>query len=302
VDLAAVEQWIGTYVEPVGSLEVAHKRPWATVLRVPLADGTAWMKACGPVQFFEPRLTAALSARWPDRVAEVLGYEEQRGWLLLTDAGTPIGAWGNPPEAWLAALPAYAELQRGEAAHAGDHLRHGVPDLRLASLPARYEQLVTRDLPLAAEEVARLRRFTTRFADLCDELAEHRIPDTIQHDDLHMANLYVRNERTERPRVLDWGDASISHPFASLVVTLRFLEEVTGLTPGDPWFTRLRDAYLERWGSGLTGAFELALRVGTLAHIVAWARQRDYLTDQQRVRFHQGYPIVLRRAVAQAHD
>jgi hypothetical protein len=78
VDLAAVEQWIGTYVEPVGSLEVAHKRPWATVLRVPLADETAWMKACGPVQFFEPRLTAALSARWPDQVAEVLGYEEAR--------------------------------------------------------------------------------------------------------------------------------------------------------------------------------------------------------------------------------
>ena len=297
-----MEQWIGTYVEPVGSLEVAHERPWATVLRVPLADGTAWMKACGPVQFFEPRLTAALFARWPDRVAEVLGYGEQRGWLLLTHAGTPIGARGNPPEAWLAALPAYAELQRGEAAHAGDHLRHGVSDLRLASLPARYEQLVTRDLPLAAEEMTRLRRFTTRFADLCDELAEHRIPDTIQHDDLHMANLYVRNERNERPRVLDWGDASISHPFASLVVTFRFLEEVTGLPPGDPWFTRLRDAYLERWGSGLTGAFDLALRVGTFAHIVAWARQRDYLTDQQRVRFHQGYPIVLRRAVAQALD
>ena len=50
------------------------------------------------------------------------------------------------------------------------------------------------------------------------------------------------------------------------------------------------------------GRLEPALRVGTLAHIVAWARQRDYLTDQQRVRFHQGYPIVLRRAVAQAHD
>ena len=49
-----------------------------------------------------------------------------------------------------------------------------------------------------------------------------------------MANLYVRNERNERPRVLDWGDASISHPFASLVVTFRFLEEVTGLPPGDP--------------------------------------------------------------------
>lgn len=47
---------------------------------------------------------------------------------------------GNPPQSWLAALPRYAELQRGEAARAGEHLRHGVPDLRLRqrrALPAR---------------------------------------------------------------------------------------------------------------------------------------------------------------------
>jgi hypothetical protein len=42
--------------------------------------------------------------------------------------------------------------------------------------------------------------------------------------------------------VLDWGDSSISHPFVSLVVTFRFLEEVNELPPGDPWFARLRDA------------------------------------------------------------
>ena len=35
----------------------------------------------------------------------------------------------------------------------------------------------------------------------------------------------------------------------------RFLEQVNGLPPSDPWFTRLRDAYLEPWGSGLTDTF-----------------------------------------------
>lgn len=78
--------------------------------RAPLADGVAWFKACGPVQAFEPRLTGALFARWPDRVAEVLGHDQERAWLLLADAGTPIGVVGNPPQAWLVALPRYAEL------------------------------------------------------------------------------------------------------------------------------------------------------------------------------------------------
>jgi hypothetical protein len=72
VDRAA-EAWIRAHVNPAGAIETAHQRPWATVLRVPLADGVAWFKACRPVQAFEP---------------------------------------------WLAALPLYAELQRGEAAHA----------------------------------------------------------------------------------------------------------------------------------------------------------------------------------------
>src|SRR5438105_3153535 len=151
VDRAAVEDWIRAHVEPVGAIATAHERPWATVLRVPLADGVAWFKACAPVQAFEPRLTAELYARWPDRVAELLGHDEVRAWLLLVDAGTPIGAFGNVPEAWLVALPLYAELQRGEAAHAHEHLAHDVPDLRVATLPSRYERLLERDLPLELE-------------------------------------------------------------------------------------------------------------------------------------------------------
>src|SRR5262249_9510847 len=222
------------------------------------------------------RLTAELFARWPDRVTEVLGYDVERAWLLLADAGTPIRAFGNPPETWLAALPLYAELQRAEAAHAREHLTHQVPDLRVATLPARYEDLLQRNLPLERDEIGRLQRFTPRFAEWCAELAAHGVPETVQHDDLHMENVY---RRCERLRLVDWGDASIAHPFASLVVTFRFLEERNKLPPADPWFARLRDAYLEPWGRRLAGAFTLAMRVGAFAHACAWGRQRDYLPE-----------------------
>jgi Phosphotransferase enzyme family len=299
VDRAAAEDWIRAHVEPVGAIETEHERPWATVLRVPVAEGVAWFKACAPVQAFEPRLTAQLFARWPGRIAEVLGHDEERAWLLLADAGTPIGAFGNPPEVWLVALPLYAELQRGEAAHTHEHLRHHVPDLKVATLPARYEDLLRRDLPLERDEIRRLRAFATRFAELCGELAAHGVPETVQHDDLHMANVYAQDERL---RLLDWGDASISHPFASLVVTFRFLEEVTKLPRGDPWFARLRDAYLEPWGAGLAGAFALAIRVGAFAHTFAWARQRDHLPDDARPAFDKAFAVVLRRAVAQTSE
>ena len=243
---------------------------------MPLADGVVWFKACAPVQAFEPRLTAELFCRWPDRVPEVLGRDDTRAWLLLADAGTPMRVLGNPPELWLRVLPLYAELQRGEAPHIRDHLAHGVPDLRVATWPARYDDLLNCDLPLDTHEVHRLREFGPRFSELCGELAARQVPETIQHDDLHMANVFREGERL---RVLDWGDSSISHPFASLVVTFRFLEEFNQLPTGDPWFSRLRDAYLEPWGRGLTDAFALAMITGGFAHTFAWRRQRDYLPE-----------------------
>jgi Phosphotransferase enzyme family len=299
LDRAAAEHWIRAHVDPVGPIESAHERPWATVLRVPLADSIAWLKVCAPLQAFEPRLTGELFARWPDRVAEVLAQDGERGWLLLADAGTPMRALGNPPEAWLCALPLYAELQRGEAAHAHDHLAHGVPDLRVSTWSARFDDLLKRDLALDRDEIRRLKEFAPRFSELCGQLAAYNVPETIQHDDLHMANVYKKGQRL---RLLDWGDASISHPFASLVVTFRFLEEINKLPPGDSWFPRLRDAYLEPWGASLTDAFALAIRIGRFAHTFGWIRQRDALPEEARPEFDKGFSIVLRRAIAQIRD
>jgi hypothetical protein len=76
---------------------------------------------------------------------------------------------------------------------------------------------------------------------------------------------------------------------------------VNKLPPGDPWFARLRDAYLEPWGRGLATAFDLAIRVGTFAHAIAWTRQRDALPEA-RADFDSEFQVVLRRAVARTLD
>lgn len=288
------EDWVRAHVDPVGAIKTTHDRPWARVAQVPTNAGTVWFKACAPVQDFEPRLTADLFARRPDLVTEVLAHDDERGWLLLGDAGTQVATLGNPPQCWLAALPAYAELQRAEAPYAAEHVRNGVPDLRLATLPERYEQLVSDRLPVTADEQGRMRRLVGPFAELCADLSSRGIPESIQHDDLHMNNLFVRDEGF---RVIDWGDSSVSHPFASLVVTFRFLEELNGISPDDPWFGRLRDAYLEPWGPGLRDTFTLALRVGAVAHAVAGLRQRAALPTEARPDYDEEFAVVLRRAL-----
>jgi Phosphotransferase enzyme family len=299
LDVIAAEEWIRKHVEPIGAIETTHDRPWATVMRVPVAGGVTWFKACAPVQAFEPRLTADLYGRWPDRVTEVLAVDEGRRWMLLGDAGIAVGERGNPPEAWLEALPLYAELQKGETAYALDHIGHGVPDLRMAVLPDGYQRLLASELPLAKDDVKRLRDYAPRFSALCAALADLGIKESVQHDDLHMGNLYSDGGTL---RFVDWGDSSIAHPFFSLVVTFRFLEEVNHLTPDDPWFRRLRDAYLEPWGRGLEENFEIAIRAGWFALAIARIRQRDALPAEARPNFNKEFAIILRRAVAQIRD
>jgi hypothetical protein len=283
--------WVHEVYDASATIELVRERPWASVAKVASSAGDAWLKLCRPVQAFEPRMTAALFERWPDRVVRVLAHDAERDWLLTADAGSSLGDLGNPPERWLEILPRYAELQRGEAPQVRDHLLGGVPDRRVAGLPALFDALLAADLPLDDGEHEQLRAFRPRFAALCRSLDEAGPADTVQHDDLHLNSVYFDGAQL---RVLDWGDACIGHPFSSLVATFRFLEDVNGLRPGDPWFTRLRDAYLEPWGPGLASTFELAFRVGAVAHAIGWLRQREAMPPDARRAFNEVYAALLR--------
>jgi hypothetical protein len=259
------EAWIRTHVQPTDEIELVRARPWGTVVRVPVAGGVAWFKACSPVQEFEPRLTATLSSRWPDRLPSVLAHNEERAWLLLGDAGEQLGIGGDPAP-WLGLLPRYAELQRDEATHTEEHLAGGVPDRRLVKFPALYQTMLARASSLSGPELARLRAFTQRFGEVCAELAARGIPETIQHDDLHGHNVFRCDEEL---RILDWGDSCISHPFFSLAVTLDGViawgvDDIERSEPTEPF----RDAYLEPFGAyesgDLVALAQTARRLGWL--------------------------------------
>jgi hypothetical protein len=87
-----------------------------------------------------------------------------------------------------------------------------------------------------------------------------------------------------------------------LLVTFRFLEEFNHLAPNDAWFRRLRDAYLEPWGSGLQETFEVAIRAAWFALAIARIRQRDALPPEARPNFNKEFAIILRRALAETRD
>jgi hypothetical protein len=263
------------------------------VLSLPTTTKLAYLKACRPVQAFEPAVTAALAGRWPGVVADVLAIDTVRSWMLTADAGDPLVDLGNPPELWLEILPRYAELQRGEASHVGEHLASGLPDLRLESLPDQFDGLLAKPLPLDEGEADAARALRPRLEALVDELEAARIPHSMEHADLHNRSVFARRGEL---RVLDWGDSSVGHPFFSLVVTFDYLRD-TGLSPGDPWFDRLRDAYLEPWGAGLRQPFDLAQRLGRVARAIGWGRHHEAMGTGAFPGFDHEFPRVLRTAI-----
>jgi hypothetical protein len=148
-----IETWLCAHVEPTEGLELVHERAWADVWRVPISGGVVWLKACAPVQAFEPRLTAVLADRWPPLLPDVLAHDEERAWLLLGDAGTRLGV-GSGAEPWLSVLPGYAELQRDEVTHTAEYLSGGVPDRRIATFPALYEAMLGHEITRGSAQLA----------------------------------------------------------------------------------------------------------------------------------------------------
>jgi hypothetical protein len=277
--LAEAHEWIQEQLarlgaRAVGTIDQQHVRPWSTVMRVPTEQGDVYFKANAAALRHEAALIALLSARRPDCVPPPLAVDVERGWLLMTDAGArlrEIVERERDLTCWLEILPLYAGLQIDLAGQVDELVAVGVPDLRLPTLPSKYEQLLESLVELPSHDRRRLEGNVSRVRELCEELAVYGVPETIQHDDFHDGQIFVREGRY---LLLDWGDCCISHPFFTLSVTLEGnlawgLDDVEGSVDVGPF----RDAYLDpfmRIGESinLEAASETAMRLGWVCRAV----------------------------------
>ncbi len=255
-------------VSRTGRIEQPHVYVWSTVMRVPTDVGDVWFKANMASLRHEAVIAEIVSTRCPDIVPPLLALDPQTGWMLMADAGEPLREV-VPREAsldrWLDVLARYASVQLELIDDVDDLLASGAPDLRLAGLPEQYERLVQQ-----VDVEPRFRAAVPYVAELAERLATFGIPETIQHDDLHDGQVFIRDGSH---LIMDWGDACVSHPFFTLSVTLEGMiawgledeENSVDVTP-------FRDAYLapfaSRYAGDLSAAVETALRLGWVCRAV----------------------------------
>src|SRR2546428_5995361 len=123
------------------------------------------------------------------------------------------------------------------------------------------------------------------------------VPDTIQHDDLHDGQVFVRDGHY---RILDWGDACVSHPFYSLSVILRSIAYTFKLKHDAPELARVRDTYLEPFTRVATrkqirAAYPIAMRLGWISRALSWALVVENLPPAQKRKERGTVPRSLRQ-------
>jgi hypothetical protein len=277
--LDRVASWVAIALErvdiqPRGKLKLVRTRPWAAIARITTTAGDLWFKEPAPSLAFEPALTAAVSRRCPDFTAEVLAAEGT--WLLTRDAGRQLRAVikdGDPAPSWDELLPRYAELQTAFLNDEEKLISLGTPDKRPRALAAAYPALVERVGGLDGSRVEELHALGPALDSLVESGAGP-LPVTLIHEEFHEGSVFVREARA---RLLDWGEAALSHPFAGIVNTFRDIAFRRRLRPNGREMLRLRAVYLEPWSAfaspgELNELFDRGYVLGALCRALTWDR------------------------------
>jgi hypothetical protein len=265
-----------------GAVEQPHVTDWSTVMRVPTDGGTVWFKANEAAMTHEAAVLELVSSRSAGRVPPPLARDSGTGWMLLEDAGPRLRDV-IPEERslarWLDVLEAYARVQLACEDDVDALLALGLPDRRLHTLPAAYDELLA-----GLEDADPRLPGPERIEDLCRDLAAFGIPETVQHDDLHDGQVFLG---TGTHQVLDWGDACVSHPFFTLAVTIEGViswgvDDEEGSEDLEPHLAAYLGPYGERYDGDLREAARLAMRLGWVCRAVNGDLSQD--PDRTHVR------------------
>jgi hypothetical protein len=244
-----------------------------------------------------------LSNLFPEYLPGLLAVRNDWNGWLMNDAGLPIEE-SDPLETETADMigARLAEMQQASVPHVNALLNHGfidqrIPALRNAMLSmAPYLEdavLSQRSAAAPAIGIGRVKEIVEIFENVCYDLEEAGIPDTVVHNDLNSGNILIDGRSCV---FTDWALAAVGNPLVALDQLQQYLPLNKRLASWGPRVTR---SYCEQWRSTMAAAeIDVGLRSIRLVSIATHLASRRHWF-MSRYRYKPGMDSYIRSLLRQ---
>jgi hypothetical protein len=276
--------WINETLSGVSNVEQYATWCASSLLRVEADEGRYYFKSAPHFFHSEPVVTAALAEHFPGAIPRPVAVDEERGWMLLEDFGDAL-VGEMEVEHWDGALDTMLTLQRASLPILDALLGSGCIDRRPMVLAKQIAHFAEGRLEeLSNHTIDDLRAAVPRLQELCFDVAESKIPNTLVHGDFHAENVVIKDGRH---LIFDWTDACIAHPFVDLAT---FFHNFGPASTDTDLRHRMRDKYLLGWSDLIpldeaVRLFERAEPLTAMHHAITYRRILDALDPSERVEF-----------------
>ncbi|MFD1737631.1 phosphotransferase [Bacillus salitolerans] len=274
------EAWIDSEVRQAGlsisgDIQQIKATDYSLVMLVPTIGGNLYFKATGTAARYEASISQYLDKKYPGKSTAILAVNERTGWFLMNDMGGSPLRIVKDKEIWQQAILEYAKFQIDEIKSSHKLIQIGVPDRRISKLKDDINMHLEGmcDTGLSPEQKEKVMKLQPELLEMCDELEALLPIYTLDHGDLHSANIQLVNESYV---FLDWGDAVVTHPFFSTRVFWNSIFEL--VETESEWIAMIdefRPIYLEPWTEfapmeKLEKALRMSDQLGCIHRALSW--------------------------------
>lgn len=232
------------------------KTPWSSVYNLYTQTDNYFLKWCPKELFIESSIFCIIHKYMPDApIPKVLNDNEKLNCFLTKSCGHKtlrnIFQEKMDFDLWYLGLENYTKVMRNQERYIEEFINIGVPDWRMKELPELYKSLLFEVDLLEAEglsdyELNMLRGLYGKIKEIAHKLENSKISQTFINSDFNENNMVLDVEKGTI-KIIDLGEAIISHPFFTIAAHLSNTQRRYGFSNDSYDLENIKTKWLGNW-------------------------------------------------------